>query len=115
MITRNTLFSKAFMTFLMLHPQLVVAGDFTGADVLEWSLESQSSFYQTSISMAGIVAARTGNHDEIVTCINGWYSSSHQLERNSYIRNKLRDFSTYHPQGVILAVLEEACGDFDRS
>lgn len=105
---------KTFLAAFLINPQISYADVLTSADVLEWTESQQNSFFQHSISMAAIVAARTGQHGGVVRCVNYWYSAQSQSKRNDYIRTKLGDFSDYHPQGIILAVLEEACGDFTR-
>lgn len=115
MINALKVSSKAFLAALLIHPQLSLAEGFTSADVLKWEEGAQDSFFQTSISMASIVAARTGQHSKAVECINEWYGAEGaQVHRHDYIRSKMRRYLRYHPQGIILAVLEEECGSFTR-
>ena len=118
MIARFRTATKAAALLLSSFPQLAAAAEgegFTGADVLAWSEAQQDSYFQTSVGMAAIVAARTGQHEDVATCLNSWYGdTSSQPERNGYIRKKLAEYPSYHPQGIILAVIEEACGDFKR-
>lgn len=116
MVTRFRTSAKALTLAALSFPQIAAAQGFTGADVLGWGASGQDSYFQTSISMASIVAARTGNHEDIVTCINAWYGSqAAQQERHAYIRSKLEAFPAYHPQSIILAVIEEACGGLGPS
>ncbi|WP_080620828.1 hypothetical protein [Paracoccus yeei] len=81
--------------------------------MLAWPEASQDSFFQSSITMTNIVAMQTGRHDGIVTCINEWYGTAElQAQQHDHIRVVLADYPDNHPQGIILAVIEKACGSF---
>ena len=114
MITLRALPSNAFLAFYAIHPQNALADGFTSADVLGWSAESQDSYFQTSVTMIAIVATQTGRHDEIAACIDGWYGGgdASQPQRSARIRSVMEGLPDYHPQAVILAVIEKECGDF---
>ncbi|KIC41586.1 hypothetical protein RA27_10135 [Ruegeria sp. ANG-R] len=113
MITRKTLISKLIFAATASFPQLSASQDFTSATVLDWDPVSQNALFQPSITMTNIVAMRTGEHDQIVTCINDWYGTEdQQAERHDEILRVLADYPEHHPQGIILAVIEKACGKF---
>lgn len=116
MIARLRRAAKAAALVLLSFPQLAAADTFTSADVLAWPEASQNSFFQSSITMTNIVAMQTGRYDGIVTCINEWYSTAElQAQRHDHIREVLADYPDNHPQGIILAVIEKACGSFTES
>lgn len=102
------------MLGMMAFPQISAADDFTAADVLGWSAESQASYFQTSVTMIGIVATQTGEHGHIAECIDGWYGGAEAgaEQRAERIRTVMGSLLEFHPQAVILAVIEDACGDF---
>ena len=62
--------------------------------------------------MVGIVAAQ--DRKEISHCIDDWYSGDEaiQRQRTGYILDIIKQHPTFHPQGVILAVVQERCGSF---
>lgn len=82
--------------------------------MLEWSEHEQESYFQSSVMMIAIVATQTGEHTHIAECIDGWMGGGDQSvpKRAERIRNVMETIPQYHPQAVILAVIEEACGDF---
>lgn len=95
-------------------PGLVAANGFTSADVLKWSEAEQDSFFQTSVTMIGIVATQTGEHTHIAECIDGWYGGgdASQPQRSERILEVMQSLPEYHPQAVILVVIEKECGKF---
>lgn len=104
------------MLVLVSFPQLAAAQGFTSATVLEWSEANQDAMFQTSVTMIGVVAAQMNAHKDIARCIDGWYLKEGAVdpERNEEIRETLSRFPEIHPQAVILAVVEKACGKFRR-
>ncbi len=117
MITSKDLFLNAFVALLAIHPQLVSADGFTGADLLEWSDEGQNNYFQTSITMIGVVATQTGNHSHIAACIDDWYWEGDvaKPENNEMIRAAMQRFPDLYPQAIVLAVVEKQCGKFSGS
>ena len=93
-----------------LYPQKAKADEFTAADVLGWQRETQDWYFDLSIMMAGIVAAQ--NPGSKGRCINDWYfaPAADRASNNNSIRDAMKRFPTYHPGGVILAVIEKRCG-----
>lgn len=91
-------------------PQVSVAQDdtiFKSSEVLNWNPETQRFYLETSIRMVGIVASR--NSPEQSQCFENWYKESPQI-RHQAILGTMREYSDYHPQGIILAYMEKQCG-----
>lgn len=90
----------------------VFATSFTGTEFLTWPRASQDAFLQNSITMTGIVA--TQSHGNIADCIDRWYSadrSAHAAIHESIVET-IRKNQDYHPQAVLLAVIQRRCGSF---
>ncbi|MEM6276690.1 MAG: hypothetical protein AAF714_07035 [Pseudomonadota bacterium] len=93
-----------------IHPQESASDGFTGADFARWSADSQDSYIQTSMTMAGVVFTRT--EPQVATCINDWYFSGDRLEaRNETIRGTISRYRDHHPAGVILAMILQECSE----
>lgn len=90
------------------------AEKFTGEQFLKWKRESQDSLIQISITMTGIVA--TQGRKDISRCIDDWYTNDKaiQQQRHGYILDIIKENPSYHPQAVILAVLQKRCGSFEK-
>ena len=71
------------------------AKTFTSTAFLEWPRESQDSFIQTSITMAGIVA--TQGRKDISRCIDNWYTedSATQRKRHDFILETARLYPSF--------------------
>lgn len=90
-------------------PQVSKAEGFIGNDFAEWDVESQDSYIQTSVTMAGVVLTQI--KPERSSCIDDWYFGDAQKDaRNAHIRETIAQYGAYHPSGTILAILLEACG-----
>lgn len=89
------------------------AEGFTGTQFLEWPIESQNSYFQSSATMSVFIASR--NDPEQATCLNDWYYDDNAVnpDRNDEFRAAIRENPTYHPSGVVLAVMQKACGSFE--
>lgn len=88
------------------------AEGFTGEKFLQWERASQDSLIETSITMTGIVASQA--RKDIARCIDDWYTGdiAIQQQRHGYILDMIKQYPSYHPQGVILVVLQNQCGSF---
>ncbi|MEO1243779.1 MAG: hypothetical protein AAFX54_17865 [Pseudomonadota bacterium] len=91
------------------------AEGFTGEEFLKWERASQDSLIQISITMTGIVA--TQGRKDISRCIDDWYSDNENLQtqRHEEILQTIRENPEFHPQGVVLAVIQQQCGSFEES
>lgn len=89
------------------YPQSSFAEIFKSAEFLKWPAKSQSFYFRTSIGMAGLVARR--NNKVQGDCIDNWYFYA-EKKAHAHIIDVMRKHPSYHPRGVILAVLEKQCG-----
>lgn len=114
MITLKDILTKSVVALGLTFPQPILADDFTAADVLEWSADVQDSYFQTSVMMIAIVATQTGEHHQIAECIDHWHGGGNQSQpmRSAAIREVFDRLPNYHPQALILAVIEKECGNF---
>ncbi|WP_171168101.1 hypothetical protein [Ruegeria sp. HKCCA0370] len=114
MITRKALLLNAFVLSLVSFPQISAADGFTSADVLEWPEASQNNYFQTSVTMIGIVATQVEGREHIAECIDSWMGGGQESvpKRAAVIRSVMEGIPEYHPQAVILAVIEKECGKF---
>lgn len=107
--------SKAAVTGLVLlasiYPQVSEAETFTSAELLNWSTESQRSYIQTSVGMASVIASQIS--DTKAGCIGRWYFDDNRA-RLAEIHASMKKNSQFHPQAVILALMQKACGRFGR-
>ena len=83
---------------------------YSSGEFLEKSLESQNAYMQIAVTMAGVVATQV--RPEIAHCIDDWYGGETMARRNDHIRSVMRNHPEFHPAGVILAVIQKACGKF---
>lgn len=88
------------------------ADTFTSAKFLAWPADSQVSYFRTSIGMVGVIASQMSRN--IAPCIDAWYFADPavQTQRNEAIRALMRKYPDYHPQAVILALVQKECGKF---
>ena len=99
--------SGALATLLAAAP--VLAEGFSGSDLLAWTPGNQRFYLQTSVGMAGVIAAQGDSAQ--ARCIDEWHERQHGNEYEKVLK-AVRTYPTYHPQGVILALLRKACGTF---
>lgn len=93
----------------LIYPQESTADGFTGEDFAGWSAASQDNYIQTSVTMAGVVLTQL--RPEVSTCIDDWYFAGESLpNRNDQVRRVILENRDYHPSGVILAIIVQACG-----
>lgn len=104
-------FRAIFLAVLLANilPQHAMAGT-TTADFLKWGSGKQKSFFQVSISMATVIASQI--KPKTAACLDDWYWANNTLQekRNAEMLKQMEAYSKYHPNAVILAFLERACG-----
>lgn len=113
---RNGLISAILVGGLIAtYPQISRAEEFTGGKLLSWSEENQNFYFQTSVGMAALVSTQSDKKRS--QCISEWYFDAQTGNKsgNDAIRSAISEFADYHPQGVIIAVLQKACGSLDFS
>ncbi|MEM8554559.1 MAG: hypothetical protein AAGF71_06985 [Pseudomonadota bacterium] len=110
MITLKSNIAKGLLVLLASYPQLSAAQEFTAAEVLEWDAAAQSGLIQNSISMIAILAAQKGDSGEYAKCVGDWYGVPQTIpNRIEAIVNFWEQYGDYHPQAVILALVEDEC------
>ena len=96
--------------FMMIYPHASFAETFQSSEFLTWDQEAKEFYIRTSVGMAGLIAGQ--NDRTHADCIDDWYYDD-QEESNAFILDMMAQHSEFHPRGVILAVLEAQCGEFD--
>lgn len=81
----------------------------TAGKFLHYSAQEQRSYILTSTVMAGLVAGQ--NRKSQTRCIDDWVGQ-HEGSGFQPILKTMRQYPAYHPSGVIIAVLQKACGSF---
>lgn len=80
---------------------------FTGEKFLAWKTDSQSFYLNASINMAGVIAAQKDG--PMARCVDAWHIEQRNSQYQSVISH-IRQNSSYHPQGVLFALLRRECG-----
>ncbi|WP_334150764.1 hypothetical protein [Hyphomicrobium sp.] len=83
------------------------ADDFKSSKFLTYSAEAQNSYIVTSVVMAGAIAGQ--NRPEQAKCIDRWMAENESAGFPT-VKDAMSRFPEHHPSGVIIAVLEKACG-----
>ncbi|MEO1472705.1 MAG: hypothetical protein AAFS03_02015 [Pseudomonadota bacterium] len=98
----------------LFYPQHSLAKGFTGKEFAEWATISQDSYIQSSVMMAGVIGTRV--KPEISRCIDEWYFAdvSAKARANAEIKATIAEHESFHPSGVILAVIQQKCGSFEQ-
>lgn len=114
MNSNYSLVRKLIAALFVAYPQISLADGFTGADVLNWTEQQQNNYFQTSVTMIGIVATQVEGREQIAECIDGWYWKGEAADpaNNAFIRDAISRYPDLYPQAVILAVVEKNCGKF---
>ena len=100
-----------FAALLLVSTATASADDdiFRAEDFLTWERESQEYYFRISISMAGLIARR--NDKSHGDCVDNWFFKN-QTSASDELLTTLKEYSDYHPDGIILAVLQKHCGTF---
>lgn len=88
------------------------AEEFTGKQFLEWPRDSQNSLITYSITMTAIIGTQT--KPEIAKCLDEWYPLDPAITkaRQDLIIKTIGEYPDYHPQAIVLAVVQKQCGYF---
>jgi len=81
---------------------------FNGEQFLEWDARDQKLFFDTAVLMAGSIASL--NKDGQAKCIYDWYFGGEGDERRQRLIATIRKYPEHVPTGVVIAVLQKACG-----
>ena len=90
-----------------MYPQEIHAEGLIANELLNWTPQNQRFYIQTSITMAGVIASQSDK--EKARCIDGWHQRQSEQQYASVV-DAFRQYPAYHPQGVILAFVQKACG-----
>ena len=108
MFRRKALAIASLCTIVCTQAGSAVADDkFKSAEFLKWSQEERKSYIFTSVVMAGVIAGQ--NKPEQAKCIDQWMADYEPAGFPS-VKDAMSRFPEHHPSGVIVAVLEKACG-----
>ncbi len=99
-----------FALLFGLFQQAAYAEAFKGSDFLTWKRDSQEFYIRTSVGMAGLIVGRYNEAQG--KCLEDWYYGD-ESSANNQILDVMRQYSTYHPRGVIAAVMEKRCGSIN--
>lgn len=111
--TRATirLVSQAFfaLTFALLAGGVQAGENFESTDFLAWKPANQAFYIEASVGMGSLIAAQMDK--EKAGCIDDWYYDD-EATANARVIKVMQQYPSYHPRGIILAVLEKECGAF---
>lgn len=82
---------------------------FKSSTFLTYSAEQQRGYISTSAMMAGLIA--TQNDRKQAACVDDWVARYHG-EGYSLVIEAMKKYPDDHPTGLVLAVLQKACGPF---
>lgn len=80
---------------------------FKSSKFLAYPADSQKSYINTSAVMASLIASQ--NSRDQADCLNAWIGSNIDGGYQPVIE-AMKRFPDHHPSGVVLAVLQKACG-----
>jgi len=104
----------AVIAMMGFYPQVSEAQGLTGKQFITWERAQQDSYIRISVTMTAVVATR--GHSNIAQCIDEWYSEKtvdEQARHDTFIE-AIKKNTIYHPQAVILALIQKQCGSFDE-
>lgn len=82
---------------------------FKSSEFLTYSADHQRGYISTSAMMAGLIAAQ--NDRKQAMCVDDWVAL-HRSEGYSPVIDAMKKYPDDHPTGLVLAVLQKACGSF---
>lgn len=85
---------------------------FKSSKFLTWDNANQSFYIEASVGMASLIAARSDRAQG--DCIDDWYYSD-EPSANAAVLDAMRQYPDVHPRGIILAVIQQQCGDISKS
>ena len=109
MLSRKTLAIASLCTIVCAAAGAAAAEDFKSSKFLTYPADAQKSYINSSVLMATLIA--TQNSKDHAGCIGKW---SGEFVTGGYqpVIEAMKKFPDHHPTGVILAVLQKACGSF---
>lgn len=100
------------ITLAVAQPHESMAEGFKSQDVLAWAEANQSWYFEVSVTMAASIAAQNTKGQS--KCVYDWYFQNGKriAVRERAVREAMTQYPGYHPQAVILSLLQKACGSF---
>ena len=88
---------------------------FTAEKFLQFNKAEQASYFQISVTMAGVIVTQI--RKDLARCIDDWYFESSETiqKRNASMLGLMKKYPTHHPSGIIAAAIKKACGPFAQS
>lgn len=106
MLSRKALAIASLCTIVC--TQAGIADDgFKSSKFLTYQPDAQRSYINSSVVMASLIASQ--NSREQADCLNAWIGSNVDTGYKPVIEAMMK-FPDHHPSGVVLAVLQKACG-----
>jgi len=82
---------------------------FTSTQFLQNSEDARTSYIAAAAMMAGVIAAQ--NKPSQARCVDEWMAQNRK-DKFAAVTKVMGLYGEHHPQGIILAVLQKACGTF---
>lgn len=106
-IRARTSLTIVVIALIATYPQLSRAETFTSREFLTWKSESRVSYFRSSIGMAGVIASQINKTKS--RCIDAFYAREDKAGYPTFLK-AARAHSEYHPQAIILWVIQNECG-----
>lgn len=113
-ILKSAVRASVIVIFLIYSIPLYAKEGFTAEKFLQFNQAAQASYFQTSVTMAGVIATQT--RKDLARCIDDWYfgSSETTQKRNASMLALMKKYPKHHPSGIIAAAINKACGSFSK-
>ncbi len=104
----------ALAVLFLAYPQISAAETtaqdvFKASEFLTWEREGQSLYIGTAVGMAALIVNKTSVQQ--ADCIEAWFNVDKQNDYSETLE-AMQKFKTYHPRGILLALMEKKCGSF---
>ena len=113
-ILKSAVRASVIVMFLVCSIPLYAKEGFTAEKFLQFTKAEQASYFQTSVTMAGVIATQT--RKDLARCIDDWYfgSSETTKKRNASMMELMKKYPKHHPSGIIAAAINKACGSLSK-
>lgn len=112
MFTKFTQIAIVSAAVLLTFPQASQAklsNVFKSSEFLTWDRQSQEFYIRTSVGMASLIVGQSNKAHR--HCLEDWYYNDETVS-NDHILSTMKQYSEYHPRGILLSILEKKCGRF---
>lgn len=104
---KQGLIAISLTALALVYPQLSSAETFTSKEFLTWKPEHRIAYFRNSISMTGVIATQFDSGK--ARCIDEWHARQDRAG-HPILLEAARTYPDYHPQGIVLWVLQKECG-----